>query len=390
MKLTKLFSAFAALVLSAASFAAIPIHAEDDDILYGDIRYSQALNMNRELGVYAGDTFDFSNVILEAVQYNWEGTASYVYSFTVGSGEFAELYTLDTAQVDPNTPGEYEVIIRPAASETGSFPYKSVSPVQYYDLRMKGCESAIPVKVYPKDCNADQPLYLRCYKEYIEMYCGGGVMIPLVGAYPARVEYAVADETIAKVQSSSPDYLELLGLKEGETTVTVRASDGRTTAEKVRVLPTAVTETEPPVLTTTARFNPDPPATAATVTVITPDPATATTKWWYQYETTEPAAVTAAVATEAMQDSATHTTAAELTDEVLPDMVRGDANCDGSIDVADAVLIARFAAEDREATMTDQGRKNADVTHDNNVDSQDAARILQYIAKKITFEDLAE
>ncbi|MBP0967275.1 MAG: pilus assembly protein N-terminal domain-containing protein, partial [Oscillospiraceae bacterium] len=222
------------------------------------------------------------------------------------------------------------------------------------------------------------------------MYCGGGVMIPLVGAYPARVEYAVADETIAKVQSSSPDYLELLGLKEGETTVTVRASDGRTTTEKVRVLPTAVTETEPPVLTTTARFNPDPPATATTVTVITPDPATATTKWWYPYETTEPAAATAAVATEAMQDSATHTTAAELTDEVLPDTVRGDANCDGFCDVADAVLIARFAAEDREATMTDQGRKNADVTHDNNVDSQDAARILQYIAKKITFEDLAE
>ena len=51
---------------------------------------------------------------------------------------------------------------------------------------------------------------------------------------------------------------------------------------------------------------------------------------------------------------------------------------------------ARFAAEDREATMTDQGRKNADVTHDGNVDSQDAAKILQYIAKKITLEDLAK
>ena len=68
----------------------------------------------------------------------------------------------------------------------------------------------------------------------------------------------------------------------------------------------------------------------------------------------------------------------------------GDANCDGSIDVADAVLIARFAAEDKEAVITDQGRKNADVTNDGNVDSQDTTKILQYIAKKISLADLAK
>ena len=68
--------------------------------------------------------------------------------------------------------------------------------------------------------------------------------------------------------------------------------------------------------------------------------------------------------------------------------VAGDVNLDCSIDVSDAVLIARFAAEDREATMTDQGRQNADVTHDGNVDGQDTTKILQYIAKKINLEDL--
>jgi len=68
----------------------------------------------------------------------------------------------------------------------------------------------------------------------------------------------------------------------------------------------------------------------------------------------------------------------------------GDVNLDCSIDVSDAVLVARFAAEDREAVITDQGRQNADVTHDGNVDSQDAAKILQYIAKKISLEDLAK
>ncbi|MBR5722963.1 MAG: dockerin type I repeat-containing protein, partial [Oscillospiraceae bacterium] len=68
----------------------------------------------------------------------------------------------------------------------------------------------------------------------------------------------------------------------------------------------------------------------------------------------------------------------------------GDANCDGSIDVADAVLIARFAAEDKDAVMTDQGRQNADVTHDGNTDGQDAAKLLQFIAKKLGSEDLTE
>ena len=74
----------------------------------------------------------------------------------------------------------------------------------------------------------------------------------------------------------------------------------------------------------------------------------------------------------------------DVTDAPTP----GDANCDGSIDVADAVLIARFAAEDREAAMTDQGKENADVNHNGSTDGQDAARILQYIAKRISYEEL--
>ena len=69
--------------------------------------------------------------------------------------------------------------------------------------------------------------------------------------------------------------------------------------------------------------------------------------------------------------------------------VAGDANCDGFCDVADAVLIARFANEDKEAVITDKGKQNADVTHDGDIDGQDAARILQYIAKKIGYDELA-
>ena len=60
----------------------------------------------------------------------------------------------------------------------------------------------------------------------------------------------------------------------------------------------------------------------------------------------------------------------------------GDTNTDGSVDVADAVLNARFYAEDREAVITDQGRINGDVNGDGNIDSEDITQILEYISRK--------
>ena len=63
--------------------------------------------------------------------------------------------------------------------------------------------------------------------------------------------------------------------------------------------------------------------------------------------------------------------------------VAGDANLDCSVDVADAVLAARFAAEDREAVITDQGKENADVNGDGSVTADDTELILKKIAKKI-------
>ena len=61
----------------------------------------------------------------------------------------------------------------------------------------------------------------------------------------------------------------------------------------------------------------------------------------------------------------------------------GDANCDGTVDVADAVLIMRYAVEDREAVITDQGKLNSDTDGDGNVSAEDAKRILLFVAKKI-------
>ena len=59
----------------------------------------------------------------------------------------------------------------------------------------------------------------------------------------------------------------------------------------------------------------------------------------------------------------------------------GDANCDGSIDVSDAVLLARFCTEDSTAAITDQGKQNADVNQDGNIELDDVTAILRKIAK---------
>ncbi|MBR3446742.1 MAG: leucine-rich repeat protein [Oscillospiraceae bacterium] len=61
----------------------------------------------------------------------------------------------------------------------------------------------------------------------------------------------------------------------------------------------------------------------------------------------------------------------------------GDANGDNSIDVSDAVLVARFAVGDVTATIKDIGVINGDVNGDGNTDIQDVTVILMFIAKRI-------
>lgn len=61
----------------------------------------------------------------------------------------------------------------------------------------------------------------------------------------------------------------------------------------------------------------------------------------------------------------------------------GDANCDNVVDVSDAVLIARFLAEDSEATITEQGKTNADANNDDDITPDDVIWILKKIAKII-------
>ena len=63
--------------------------------------------------------------------------------------------------------------------------------------------------------------------------------------------------------------------------------------------------------------------------------------------------------------------------------VKGDMDCSGSLDVADAVLLARYLVADTEAVVTDQGIANADCNGSGRADEEDITLMLRAIAKQI-------
>lgn len=62
-------------------------------------------------------------------------------------------------------------------------------------------------------------------------------------------------------------------------------------------------------------------------------------------------------------------------------VLSGDVDNNGTIDVSDAVLLARFCAEEQTVTMTAAGRANADVNSDGLVTNEDVVAIEKIIAK---------
>ncbi|MBR5371193.1 MAG: bacterial Ig-like domain-containing protein [Oscillospiraceae bacterium] len=74
-----------------------------------------------------------------------------------------------------------------------------------------------------------------------------------------------------------------------------------------------------------------------------------------------------------------------FTVRVLPALTEdsGDVNGDKNVTVADAVLLARVAAEDTAVTITDEGKANGDIDNDNRLTLEDLTFVLKIIAKLI-------
>ena len=82
------------------------------------------------------------------------------------------------------------------------------------------------------------------------------------------------------------------------------------------------------------------------------------------------------------------TTADDVTTAIqVGPIKKGDITCDGAVDVADAVLIARYIAEDKTAVITDQGLANADIDGTKGVADGDLTMVLKAIAKIIKLDD---
>lgn len=59
----------------------------------------------------------------------------------------------------------------------------------------------------------------------------------------------------------------------------------------------------------------------------------------------------------------------------------GDVSCDGATDVSDAVMLARFVAEDADIVLSEQGKLNGDMDGSNTLDAEDVLLILKKIAR---------
>lgn len=108
--------------------------------------------------------------------------------------------------------------------------------------------------------------------------------------------------------------------------------------------------------------------------------------------TAAPVETTAAPVETTVAPVETTTTAVETTAEPAgpTEALWGDADESGLVDVSDAVLVARYSVEDKEAIITEKGLALADVTHDGGVKGDDAVKIVRYVAQLITKEDLAK
>ena len=384
MKKTRIFAAILSLSIGMTSFSAAPMAVTAEDatpqtasaetektIPYGDIAFNTG---TYRVEMYTGEEPDLSDAVLWLKTYttpDYSTPTIHNCEFTIGSGLYSDMYTIDTSGIDNTKAGDYYAIVKPKAEAVGTFTtkgnksvYGKPLPDGDYQLRMKGNESKIPVKVYDKDIAKETPLYLHFYTEAIESYPTGGVMVNLVGALASKVTYEIADETIVKVDEkySSNRCLSLKPLKVGETTVKVTTSDGRSITEKIRILPVPQPVTSLPdtqYQTTTTSVAGQTTASTTTTAFATVD------KWWYALETT-----TTTTAVWTTQNAAATTT----TSTTLLSNVKGDANCDGILNLADAVLIMQSIANPDKYKLTEAGKKNADMDG-NGITNNDALAI---------------
>ena len=212
--------------------------------------------------------------------------------------------------------------------------------------------------------------------------------------------FKIADESIAVIKNINGPRVELYAKSKGETTLTVTAPDGRTTTARV------VVDEALPTTTTTVRIN-DTETTTTTVKIdyrvqVEYDKSPMKTGEKREVKFYNPETKTAkngkvntssdciSIDYEEGKDTFTVTALKEgkaeiyitaegctfgsyvYLDIISSEAVKGDANCDGQLDMADAVLIMQALANPNkyglggtaEIHLTEQGKLNGDMDGD--------------------------
>ncbi len=103
--------------------------------------------------------------------------------------------------------------------------------------------------------------------------------------------------------------------------------------------------------------------------------------------------VTTPTGTTTTATTTTTTTTTTLSSIPSVEPVWGDVDCNGEVNVQDAVLMARIVGDDPTLTAQIVGpsnKANSDVKNDGKTDGEDLAKLMLYLAKKITLDELGK
>ncbi|MBO4878430.1 MAG: hypothetical protein J5501_10520 [Ruminococcus sp.] len=183
------------------------------------------------------------------------------------------------------------------------------------------------------------------------------------------------------------------------TTVTVtetKPTTSTTASTTTKPVTTTVTTSATAAPTTTTTTVPTTTVKASTTAVPTTKPVTSTSAVPTTIPTTSTTAVPTTVTTTASESTTSTSAAADTTTiqttvtetetttttTIVTDIC-GDVNVDGTVEVADLILLKKHIADPENSPLTSQGAKNADTYKDGVLDSKDTDALLNYISKII-------
>jgi len=386
---------------------------------------------NYQWSYYLNDKLDLSNLTLKVAIIDPRGDYRTDYvncSFSYESGKYSDLYTLDTSEVDMSTPGQYKIYIRPKKGAIGDFEsfnsrYLSTGN---YKVRMDGQESYFTITVGDKE----RPVEVEDTDFRFVNYNGDNDCVSITKGMPAVVllygykakelnkdtispsvfKFEIGDESIASLNTDYTRGITVLinGLEIGETTLTATAPNGKTAAIKIIVREYVAPVDDPQMITTTAistgpfetsqttiakidyrvkvEYDKSPMKIGEKRKVKFYNPDTKTAKNGKVTTSSDCISIAYEEGNDTFIVTALKEGKAEIyvtaegctfssyvyLDIISSEAVKGDANCDGQLDMADAVLIMQALANPNkygldgtaEHHLTEQGKANADIDGD--------------------------